>query len=164
MQAFRDIDAAVAVVTGMPVEARFIDQDVQDSFEQEVRLSKIAGVFAGVALLISLMGLVAMSTYFIQQRRQEVAVRKVFGAEERLVIRHLMRPYLLYVGIGFVLAAPVAWGLIERWLSSYSYRISMNMGYLLLVGLFCLSVSFLAVYFQSRHAARMNPSLNLKAE
>ena len=164
VQAFRNIGAAVSEATGMPFEARFIDQEVQDSFEKEVRLSKIAGVFAGVALLISLMGLVAMSTYFIQQRRQEVAVRKVFGTKERVVVRHLMRPYLLYVGIGFVLAAPVAWGLIERWLSSYSYRISMNMGYLLLVGLFCLSVSFLAVYFQSRHAARMNPSLNLKAE
>lgn len=155
--AYNKVREAVEKATGVDFEAKYLDQQIQDAFEAQIRMVKIISVFAAVAILISLLGLLAMSTYFIQQRSQEVAVRKVFGSDNKGILIRLISSFLMYVGIAFVIATPVCWYFMKQWLSDYSYRISLSPFIFLTAGLFCLLVSFFAVFFQSWKAANANP-------
>ena len=147
----------------MGFEAKFIDQQIQESFEAQKRLAKIVVIFACIAVLISLLGLLAMSTYFIQQRAQEIAIRKVFGSDNQAILLRLVRTFLNYVGIAFIIATPIIWYLMEKWLSDYSYRIDLSPLIFVAAGLFCLLTSFAAVFVQSWRAANTNPVENVKA-
>ncbi len=160
--AYEEVVKMAKEVSGRDVEAQYIDLAVRESFDSERRMMQIVGIFTCMAILISVLGLVAISIYFIRQRAQEMAVRKVFGSDNSAVLFRLVRSFLSYVLIGFVIACPVVWYLAEKWLSDYSYRISFNPLYIVAAGLFCLLVSFVAVYFQSRRAARTNPIESLR--
>lgn len=142
---------------GLGFNAIYLDEQVQKSFDSEVRTTKIVSIFAGIAILISMLGLLAMSTYFIQQRSQEVAIRKVFGADNRGVLFRLTSSFLMYVGIAFIVVTPIVWYFINQWLSDYSYRITLNPLIFIAAGLFCLLISFVTVFFQSYRAANANP-------
>ena len=140
----------------------FIDQQIQQAFDQQTRMSKIVSLFAGIAILISLLGLVAMSTYFIQQRNKEIAVRKVFGSNSLQMLTRLVRTFLSYVLIAFVLAIPVIWYFMSNWLSGFSYRITLSPWIFLVSGLFCMIISTGAVFIQSYRASHENPILHIK--
>ena len=142
---------------GLELMGNFYDQELQDSFQSQIRLAKIVGVFTFVAILISLLGLLAMSTYFIQQRSLEVAVRKVFGSDNRQILTQLVKTFLMYVVFAFFLAVPVAYYFMSDWLADYSYRIALNPFIFIGAGLFCLLISFLTVFYQSWKAANANP-------
>lgn len=142
---------------GLDFDATYLNEQVQKSFESEVRTTKIVSIFAGIAILISMLGLLAMSTYFIQQRAQEVAIRKVFGSDNRGILFRLISSFLIYVGVAFIIATPVIWYSMNQWLSDYSYRISLNPLIFIVAGLFCLAISFVTVFFQSYKAANTNP-------
>lgn len=161
--AYDKVRQVVEKVTGVDFEGKYMEQQVQDTFEVQIRMVKIITVFAVIAILISLLGLLAMSTYFIQQRAQEVAIRKVFGSDNKSVLIRLVSSFLMYVGIAFVIATPVSWYFMKLWLSDYSYRISLSPLIFLAAGLFCLLISFLAVFFQSRWAANANPVNSVKS-
>lgn len=135
----------------------YIDQQIEDHFTAERNLMKIMAVFAAIAIIISLLGLVAMSTYFVQQRRKEIAVKKVLGCETGEMLRRLVLSFLAYVAIAFVIAIPLIFWLMTDWLSDFSYRIPLHWWIYALAGLSCMVVSVLAVYVQSRRAARENP-------
>ncbi len=164
VRAYNDVVSAVQEVTGREVMAEFLDLRVRQTFDAQIRLSKIVALFAMVALVISVMGLVAMSMYFIRQRTKEIAIRKVFGSESRTVMRRLIRSFMLYTGIGFLIALPVCWILLEKWLSGYSYRIAFNPLHVLAAGLFCALVSFVAVFWQSFRAANADPIRGVRQE
>ena len=142
---------------GFDFDATFLDDQIQKSFETEVRTTKIVSIFACIAILISMLGLLAMSTYFIQQRSQEVAIRKVFGSDNQSILYRLVSSFLVYVGIAFVVATPIIWYFMNQWLSDYSYRISLNPLIFVTAGVFCLLISFVTVFFQSHQAANSNP-------
>ena len=142
---------------GLQIQSGFLDDALQESFDSQIRLAKIVGAFTIVAILISLLGLLAMSTYFIQQRSLEVAIRKVFGSDNEQIMVRLVRTFLTYVGIAFILAVPVAYYFMRDWLSDYEYRISLSPWIFLAAGLFCLLISFLTVAGQSWKAANKNP-------
>ena len=162
--AYQEIKRIVDDFRQAEYDMRFLDQQVQESFLLQMRLGKIVSVYAMVALLVSLLGLVAMSVFYMRQRLQEVAVRKVFGADNGQVFWHLVKPFMACVGIGILLGLPLAWYLTDLWISGFSYRIS-GIGWLMaLVAAFCLLVSFAAVGIQGRIASRTNPAENIKAE
>jgi putative ABC transport system permease protein len=146
-------------ITKGEFEGQFIDQQVAGSFIAERRTSRLLMLFTAVAILISLLGLLAMSTYFIRLREKEIAVRKVFGSTSVEVLRRLVVTFLSYVLIAFVPASSVTWYLMQRWLSGYSFRISLGPWIFLVAGVFCLLASFVAVFFRSRAAANANPAL-----
>ena len=141
----------------------FIDKQIEQRFEQELRVSKIVSLFAAIAIIISLLGLVAMSTYFIQQRAKEIAIRKVFGSTGNQVRRRLIRSFLLYVGIAFVIAVPIIVYFMADWIAQYSYRITW-WPYIIVAGLIVLLISYAAVAVQSWIAAGENPVKNIKQE
>ena len=163
VEAFDAVRKVFEEVSGVPFEGEYTDQAIQSHFEQSIRLAKIVVVFACVAVLISFLGLLAMSTYFIRQRAQEVAIRKVFGSESREILRRLIGTFLSYVGIAFVIAVPISYYFMSGWLADYAYRITLSPLIFLAGGVFCLLISFLTVFYQSWRAANANPVESLKS-
>ena len=141
----------------MPDEYPFIDQQIAAYYTEAIRLSHIISLFAAMALLVSMLGLVAMSIFFIQQRQKEIAIRKVFGSTSMQVYRRLIRSFLSYVAIAFVIAVPIIWYLMSDWLSQYSYRIVLSPWIFVVAGVSCLAICMVAVTLQSYLAASENP-------
>lgn len=141
----------------------FIDQQIESDYEEQLRMVKILNIFAIITIIISALGLVAMSTYYIDRHRKEIAIRKVFGSTSSEVSRRLIRQFLSYVAIAFVIAVPLFFWLVGSWMEQYSYR-AVWWPWIIAAGLVVLVISLLAVFFQSRRAARQTPSKNLKAE
>lgn len=162
--AYNDIKEVYEQVTGFEFTGKFIDQEIEDAFTQQRKTSKILALFAGIAILLSLLGLIAMSTYFIQQRSREIAVRKVFGSSISQVLQRLVFTFLNYVTIAFIIVTPLIWYIMREWLNSYSYHISLSPWMFISSGLFCMFLSFITVFWQSYHAACMNPVKSIKAE
>lgn len=141
----------------------FVDKFVQARFKQELRTTKIVSLFAFIAIIISLLGLVAMSTYFIQQRAREIAVRKVFGSTGNQIRVRLIRTFMLYVGIAFVIAVPIVVHFMSKWIEQYSYRI-VWWPWIVVAGVIVMLISLAAVAVQSWRASNENPVKNIRQE
>ena len=147
-----------AVFTG----AQYIEQEIEADYAEQRRVLRIVGIFTLIAILISALGLVAMSTYYIQQKKQEVAVRKVFGSTRREVLGRLVGNFMRLVGIALIVACPVTWYLLDLWLEGYSVRIALSPLVFLAAGAFAAGVAFVAVFWQSSRAADANPIESIK--
>ena len=158
----REVAATYKKLTGLDFTGKFMDEQIEESFTVQKRTLTIVMTFAGIAILISLLGLLAMSTYFIQQRSSEIAVRKVFGSTNAQVLIRLVKAFLTYVGIAFIIAIPLIWHFVNGWLTDYSYRIELSPWIYVVAGMFCLIVSFVTVFIQSYQAAIANPVENIK--
>ncbi|MGN0282559.1 MAG: ABC transporter permease [Prevotella sp.] len=141
--------------------ARFIDKQVQEEFVAQIRTSRIVSLFAMIAILISMLGLVAMSTYFIEQRQKEIAVRKVFGSTSGQMRRRLVRTFLMYVVIAFFISVPIVVYFMKDWIIQYSYRI-VWWPWITVAGCIILLISLAAVMVQSWMAANENPIKHIK--
>lgn len=141
----------------------FVDKFVQSRFEQELRTTKIVSLFAVIAIVISLLGLVAMSTYFIQQRAREIAIRKVFGSTGNQIRIRLIRTFMLYVGIAFIIAVPIVVHFMSQWIEQYSYRI-VWWPWIVVAGVIVMLISLAAVAVQSWMASNENPVKNIRQE
>ena len=161
--AYRAVEELFARTTdGGSFAARYLTDAIADDFAAQQRLLHIIGIFTLVALLISSLGLFAMAAYYIQQKRQEIAVRRVFGASRREMLTRLVRNFMALVGAAFVIAVPIAvWGL-RRWLEEYSVRIALSPWIFLAAGLFAAVVALLSVGWQSRRAADADHVESLK--
>lgn len=145
-------------------EAEYLEDMIEKSFANQKRLLQIIIVFCGVAILISILGLIAISTYFIQQRIREIAMKKILGSTDTKILKQLVFSFLTYVLIAFIIAIPITWYIMQEWLSQYAYRISLNPLYFIIGGLFCFLISALAVFYQSYRASIANPVDILKNE
>ena len=144
---------------GLPL----VDKQIEQKFDQEIRTSKIVSLFAFIAIIISLLGLVAMSTYFIQQRAREIAVRKVFGSTGNQIRVRLIRTFMLYVGIAFIIAVPIVVYFMSEWIEQYSYRI-VWWPWIVAAGVIVMLISLAAVAVQSWMASNENPVKNIRQE
>lgn len=163
-KAYKEIKNVYEQLLPSEFPGKFVDQQVEESFASQRRVSKIILFFSGIAILISLLGLLAMSTYFIQQRTREIAIRKVFGSDNSHILYKLIRTFLLYVVVAFVITTPIIWYIMRGWLADYAYRIPLSPLIFIAGGLFCLLVSFLTIFWQSYNAANKNPAQNVKTE
>jgi len=139
----------------------FVDRYIEKQFEEEIRVSNIVSIFAFIAILISLLGLIAISTYFIQQRSKEIAIRKVFGSTSNQIRKRLINTFLAYVGVSFVVSVPLVWYFMSDWIVKYSYRI-LWWPWVIVSGILVLLISFLAVAIQSYVASNENPVIHIK--
>lgn len=139
----------------------YMDQQVAGQFERELRISKIVVLFSFIAIVISFLGLIAMSNYFIQQRQKEIAVRKVFGSSGTQIRRRLIGSFMVYVAVAAAIAVPFTWYAMARWIAAYSYRISC-WPWIALSCLVCAATSLAAVYVQSYMAGNENPINHIK--
>ncbi|MDR0748067.1 MAG: ABC transporter permease [Tannerellaceae bacterium] len=151
-------------VSQLEFSGQYTEQQIEESYASQQRMARLVVIFAVIAIVISFLGLLAMSTYFIRQRAREVAVRKVFGSSVAEALVKLIATFMTYVGIAFVIATPVIWYIMNRWITFYSYRIPLYPWIFIAAGLFCFFVALVTVFFQSYHAAGENPVKNLKVE
>ncbi len=149
---------------GIDFNGDFIEYEIEKSFASQQRISKIISIFSAIAVLISFLGLFAMSTYYIRQRSKEIAIRKVLSSGNFEILSKLVVTFLSYVLIAFVIATPIIWYLMQQWLSDYAYRINLSPLIFISAGLLCLFFSLVSVLWQSWKAATANPVDTIKTE
>lgn len=151
-------------VGGTPVDAEFMDQSLYQWYEKNERKASLIGYFSILAIILSVMGILAMATYFIQQRVKEIGIRRVNGATVGEVLRMLVSGFMKWIILAFVLACPVAWYAMSGWLSGFAYRIDLSWWIFGLAGGFAAFIALLIVGWQSVKAAMTNPVHSLKNE
>lgn len=137
---------------------------IKKDYVKERQLLKIVDIFTLVAILISSLGLLAISTYYVRQREKDIAIRKTFGATSLEVLKKSVSIFMLYVSMAFVISIPISYYILNRWLESYIYRIEMYWWIFAAAGLFAFVMTFVTVLWQSIHAAETNPVETLKKE
>lgn len=149
---------------GEPFEYSFLDDDFDALFRAEQRLGKVFTIFTGLAIFIACLGLLGLAAYTAEQRTKEIGVRKVMGASVMSVLMLLSRDFSRLVLIAFVLAVPVSYWVMERWLSSFAFRIDIGVGAFALAGVMAFIVAWLTVSLQSWKAASTDPARSLRSE
>ena len=161
----KKVEAAVEeVCPGRMFEARYIEEMIEDGFKDESRVLDVVLIFTLLSILVSALGLFAMSSYYMQQEIRSVSVKKVFGADYAGVLKELVLSFMKLVGIAFLIAIPIAWFIMNRWLSGYGHRIDLHWWIFALAGLAVALIAAVSVLYQSIKTARTNPAEALKKE
>ena len=152
------------VFPGRLFEGQYIEEMIADGFKDESRVLKIVLIFTLLSVLVSALGLFAMSSYYMQQEIRSVSVKKVFGADYSGVLKELVLSFMKMVGIAFVIGVPIAWFIMNRWLSGYGHRIDLHWWIFVVAGLLVALIAIASVLYQSIKTARTNPAEALKKE
>lgn len=145
-------------------EYAFLNDALQEGYDQEARLMQLSADFAAVAILLACFGLFGLVDFTVRQRRKEIGVRKVLGATVASVVGLLSADFLKLVFISFVVATPVAWWAMDKWLADFAYRIDIQWYIFIVAGAAAAAVAFLTVAGQTLRAALANPAQSLKSE
>jgi predicted permease len=145
-------------------EYSFLDTDYQTLYVSENRISVLSRYFAGMAILISCLGLFGLAAFTARKRQKEIGIRKVVGASVRNIAVLLYGEFLRLVVIALLIAFPLAWWEMTKWLKSFAYRIPLHAGVFLIAGAFILLITTLTVGFQAIKAAVANPVNSLWSE
>ncbi len=142
----------------------FLDEDVDRLYAADKQLGNLFGSFAFLTITIACLGLFGLASFTAEQRTREIGLRKVLGSSIASIIALLMRDFAKYIVGAFVIATPIAYFGMNRWLDTFEYRTSFGVGTLLAVGLLALIISMVTVIFQSIRAATANPIDSLRHE
>ena len=145
-------------------EGHFVDDQIEENYQEEQTMGKLVNFFAAVALLIGCMGLYGLVLFMVSQKTKEIGVRKVLGASMGSILWLFGREFSRLIAIAFVLAVPVAWWVMSGWLQTFAYKINLNPGVFVLALLATILVATLTVSFQSIRAAVANPVDSLRSE
>ncbi|HEY1062258.1 MAG TPA: ABC transporter permease [Daejeonella sp.] len=148
----------------IPYQYTFADDSYAAKFRQELLIGKLSGIFSGLAIFISCLGLFGLAAYIAEQRTREIGIRKVLGASISQVWLMLSKDFILLVLISCVIASPLAYYFLQDWLQKYAYRINIGMGVFLVAAVMALFVTLITVSFQAIKAAMMNPVKSLRSE
>jgi len=147
-----------------PFTYTFSDQEFANLYKSEQVVSQLANWFAVLAIFISCLGLFGLATFTAGQRTKEIGVRKVLGATAASVVGLLSKDFLKPLLIAITIATPLAWFIMNRWLSGYAYKIQLDWWIFLLAGLLAICIAMLTVSYQSIKSALMNPVISLRSE
>lgn len=149
---------------GFAFDFKFLDESYQAQYVSEQRVSGLSRYFAGLAVLISCLGLFGLSMFTAEQRTKEIGIRKVLGASVLGITRLLAQYFLKLVAIAVVLASPIAYYFLQKWLSNFAYHIDIQWWMFVAAGAAAVAIAFLTVVFQSVKAALANPVRSLRNE
>lgn len=156
--AFKAIDPSI------PFEYSFMDESFEATLATEMQLVRVLKVFTLMALFIAGLGLFGLATFATQQRSRELSIRKVLGARVSQLVFNLSSEFTRLILLSIAIAVPIAWWLVDQWLTNFATRTSIGIGVFVLAGVGALLVGFLSVGSQSLTAARKNPTENLHGE
>jgi ABC-type antimicrobial peptide transport system permease subunit len=152
------------VFPGNAFEYQFLDERIAGMYKQERQLADIYTWFAAVAIMLSCLGLYGLASFMAVQRIKEVGIRKVLGASVSGIVFLFSKEFVLLIVIGFLIASPVAWYLMNKWLQDYTYRIHIRWEIFALSALVTLLIALATVSFQLVKAALINPVKSLRSE
>ena len=141
-----------------------LEESIAETFEDHQNTLKIISLFTLIAIVISVMGYMGLSIFFIRQRQKDIAIRKVMGSTSGEVLLLMLRTFSIPMLISFVIAVPISWYIMTDWLSNFSYRIALSPWIFAAAGFTCFIISLLTVIIQSWRAASENPINNIKTE
>jgi putative ABC transport system permease protein len=147
-----------------PFEYHFVDKEYEKKFNDERLTGKLAGLFAGLTIFISCLGLFGLATFMAENRIKEIGVRKVLGASITNITLLLSGDFIKLVITAVLIATPVAWWAGSKWLTKFDYRISISIWVFVAAGLSAIVIALLTVAWQSIKAAHTNPVKNLRTE
>jgi len=147
-----------------PFDYKFVDEQYDARFRDELRIGELAGFFTALAILISCFGLFGLASFVAEQRIREIGVRKILGASVFNLWKLLSKDFVVLTGISILIAIPVAWWLLDRWLQSYAYRTTISLWIFAAAGFAALTITLLTVSFQAIRAATTNPVKSLRTE
>jgi putative ABC transport system permease protein len=150
--------------TNEPFEYAFLDDNFDNLFRSEQRMSYLFSIFSGLAIFVASLGLFALAAFTAEQRTKEVGIRKVMGASVPGLTMLLSKEFTILVIIAFLPATAFAWWVVDQWLAGFAYRIPINPFVFLLCGGFAILIAWVTVGFQAAKAASANPINSLRYE
>lgn len=141
-----------------------IESSVKASLTEEKNTMRIVSIFTGVAVLISILGFIGMSLFFIRQRKKEIGVRRIMGSTTNEVLSLLLTKFCAPLLVSFIFAVPLSWFIMDKWLESFSYRIGLSPWIFIASGAVSLLIAVVSIFFQTLHAAHSNPADAIRAE
>ena len=147
-----------------PFEYSFLDDDFNRMYKDDQRTGTLFNVFAIAAILISCLGLFGLATYTAQVKTKEIGIRKVLGASVTSMIQLLSKEFIVLVVAAFVIATPIAWYFMSKWLRDFAYRININWWIFLVTGVLAIIIALITVGFQAIKAADCKPVKSLRTE
>ncbi|MBO0937481.1 ABC transporter permease [Fibrella sp. HMF5335] len=147
-----------------PFKYTFLDDSFAQLYKTEQKAGQLFNVFAGIAVLISCLGLFGLATFSAERRHREIGVRKVLGASVQNIVALLSKDFLKLVLVAIVIASPLAWYAMNRWLQTFAYHVAMPWWVFVLAGLLAVVTALLTISFQSIRAALTNPVKSLRSE
>lgn len=141
-----------------------IESTIKASLNEEKNTMRIVSIFTGVAVLISILGFIGMSLFFIRQRRKEIGVRRIMGSTTNEVLSLLLTKFCAPLLVSFIFAVPLSWFVMGKWLEGFSYRIGLSPWIFIASGAVSLLIAVVSIFFQTLHAAHSNPADAIRAE
>ena len=148
----------------IPFDYGFFDQTIANWYQSEKRTASIIGYFTLLSVVISIMGILAMSLYYNRQKTKEIGIRKVNGATIFEIVKLLTSEFIKWVAIAFIIAVPIAYYVMHRWLQNFAYKTTLSWWIFALAGVFVLVIALGTVSWQTFTAARKNPVKALRYE
>jgi putative ABC transport system permease protein len=149
---------------GLPIDFHFLDDDFDNLYQTEKRMSKIFSYFSLLAIFISCLGLIGLSLFMTGLRTKEIGIRKTNGAKNLEIFSLLSKEFIGWVLISILISSPVAWYAMHRWLENFAYKTNLSWWIFALAGLLALGIALLTVSWQSWRAATRNPVEALRYE
>ena len=147
-----------------PVNCFFAEDKLNGQYQEYIRVNQVIAWFSAIAIILSCTGLFALSSYAMTRRTKEIGIRKVNGARIAEVMVLLNKDFVKWVAVAFVIATPLTWYALHRWLESFAYRTSLSWWVFALSGLIALAIALLTVSWQSWKASSRNPVEALRYE
>jgi putative ABC transport system permease protein len=152
------------LVPHRPFLYSFLDDDFDRQYQKDMNFKTLFMTFSSLAIFIACLGLFGLATYTAELRTKEIGIRKVLGANVNSIVALLSRDFILLIAVAILLATPVAWYSMDRWLESFAYRISVQFWIFILAGLVAIAIAAVTISFQAIKAARGNPVKALRSE
>lgn len=147
-----------------PFEYEFLDEHFAQVYRSDTQVSSMVGILAGLSIIISCLGLFGLASYSAERRVKEVGIRKVLGASVQNIVSMLSKDFLKYVLIAAIIALPLSWFCIHKWLQDYAYRINIAWWIFLVTVSIAMLIAFITISFQAFRAAVRNPVICLRTE
>jgi len=147
-----------------PFSYGFVDQDLSRLYLGEQRMGELFNIFSVVSIIVSCLGLFGLATFAAQRRIKEIGVRRVLGASASGIVALLAKDFVKLVAAALIVAFPLAWWVMNKWLDNYVYRIHISWWMFAAAGMLALVIAFITVSSQAIKAALMNPVKSLKME
>ena len=147
-----------------PFSYSFLDERFNATYKAEQKVGAILGIFAGLTIFVACLGLFGLATFTAEQRTKEIGIRKVLGASVGGVVALLSKDFLKLVLIAFVIASPIAWFVMHKWLEDFAYRIDISAWVFVTAIVLAVVITIVTISFQAIKAALANPINSLRTE